>query len=260
MKYIDLDSLANRLPSLKKEYQNNKPFRYVMFDNFFSDEVAELIYSNYPDIENNSWDGTTYIDQQNKFTKRNFNADSIMNQVFQEFNAQGFIDWLNLLSDIERPLIADHTLYGGGLHQSINGAFLNVHVDYNINPETKLHRRLNVLVYMNKDWHEEYNGAVEFWDLTDGKKEKIAQFTPSFNRCVIFETNEISFHGHPTPLNTPKGINRKSLATYYYTDTRPENEIAKEHNTLYVNTEGISGSMKRLSSGVRALLERINKK
>ena len=83
---------------------------------------------------------------------------------------------------------------------------------------------------------------------------------PTFNRCVIFETNEISFHGHPKPLKTPKEINRKSIATYYYTKTRPEHEIAAGHNTVYINTEGVSGQVKRFTSGVKALLERVNKK
>ena len=154
----------------------------------------------------------------------------------------------------------DPNLFGGGLHQSIRGAFLNVHVDYNFHPDTRHHRRLNVLVYMNKDWKDEYEGHLELWDLSDGRKTLLAKVAPLFNRCVIFETNEISFHGHPKPLNAPEGVNRKSIATYYYTATRPEHEIAGEHNTVYVNTEGTGGQIKRFTSGVKALLERINKK
>ena len=150
-------------------------------------------------------------------------------------------------------------MFGGGLHQSIKGAYLNVHVDYNIHPTTQFHRRLNVIIYMNKDWKDEYEGHLELWDLTENKQELIGKFAPAYNRCVIFETNEISFHGHPKPLNAPNGINRKSIATYYYTETRSENEIAEKHNTIYVNTEGLNGSVKRLSSGVKAFLERINK-
>jgi hypothetical protein len=88
----------------------------------------------------------------------------------------------------------------------------------------------------------------------------IAKYAPTFNRCVIFETNEISFHGHPKPLKTPEGVTRKSIVAYYYTKTRPADEIANEHNTIYVNTEGILGHIKRFKSGVKAFLERINKK
>ena len=110
---------------------------------------------------------------------------------------------------------------------------------------------------MNKDWDDSYEGHLELWDLRPGKKELLAKIAPTFNRCVIFETNEISFHGHPTPLKSPEGINRKSIATYYYTKTRPEAEIAADHNTIYVNTQGLKGKVKKLDSGIKALWERI---
>jgi Rps23 Pro-64 3,4-dihydroxylase Tpa1-like proline 4-hydroxylase len=259
MQLINLDALRRRTPEIKADYQSKKPFRYVMFDNFFDPEVAELVHQNYPTIQDGVWDGTTYIDQKNKFQKTQFEQGSILNTLFTELNSQPFLEWLNEISEIEEPLVGDAELFGGGLHQSINGAFLNVHVDYNIHPKTKFHRRLNVLVYMNKDWKDEYEGHLELWDLTGEKKELLGKYAPNFNRCVIFETNEISFHGHPKPLKTPEGINRKSIATYYYTPNRPEHEIAQDHNTIYVNTEGAAGQVKRFTSGVKAFLERINK-
>jgi Rps23 Pro-64 3,4-dihydroxylase Tpa1-like proline 4-hydroxylase len=166
------------------------------------------------------------------------------------------------LKDIEyitgiENLIPDKKLFGGGLHQSIAGAFLDVHVDYNIHPETKLHRRLNILIYMNKGWRDEYEGHLQLWDMKD--KIMIGNIAPTFNRMVMFETNEISFHGHPTPLKTPRGVTRKSIAAYYYTQSRPSNEITNEHNTIYVNTQGLRGKTKNLYSGVKALLERFKR-
>lgn len=260
MKFINLEELNRRLPEIKKEYQSKKPFRYVMFENFFPEDIVEQIHKGFPTIETGEWDGTTYIDQKNKFQKTKFESGSVMETVFQELNSKAFLAWLQELTEIEDELLGDDDLFGGGLHQSVNGAFLNVHVDYNIHPKTKFHRRLNVLVYMNKDWKDEYEGHLELWDLTEGKKELIGKYAPSFNRCVIFETNEISFHGHPKKLNTPEGLTRKSIATYYYTQSRPAAEMAEEHNTIYVNTEGISGQVKRFNSGVKAFLERINRK
>ena len=260
MEFINLSDLKKRLSVIKSEYQSKQPFRYIMFDGFFHPDKAEEIYSAYPAIEYGTWNGITYIDQKHKFQQTQFEAGSIMDRVFKELNSTEFTQWLQELTDFEDTILADEELFGGGLHQSINGAFLNVHVDYNKHPTTKFHRRLNVLVYMNKEWKDEYEGHLELWDLSQGKKDRIGKYAPLFNRCVIFETNEISFHGHPKPLNTPQGVNRKSIATYYYTQSRPENEIAEEHNTIYINTEGISGQVKRFNSGVKALLERINKR
>ncbi len=249
--------LKHRARSIKKDFQSAKPFRFVSFDGIFKDERIDEILDEYPKI-NDDWNGTTYINQKNKFQKSEFEPSSTMQNVFDELNSPVFVNWLQIITEIKEPILSDPTLFGGGLHQSVNGAFLNVHVDYNIHPETKHHRRLNVIVYMNNDWQDQYEGHLELWDLSNGKKDQIARIAPNLNRCVIFETNEISFHGHPAPLKTPKGINRKSIATYYYSKVRPVQEVSDKHNTIYVNTRGFGGQVKLLSSGIKALLERIN--
>jgi Rps23 Pro-64 3,4-dihydroxylase Tpa1-like proline 4-hydroxylase len=259
MNHIDFESLQARQQAIHNDYQSKKPFRYTMFENFFKSEAAERIYNGYPTISDGRWDGTTYVDQKNKFQKTKFEPGSVFNDVFQELNSPAFLKWLEAVTGVP-DLLGDDELFGGGLHQSIQGAFLNVHVDYNIHPETKFHRRLNVLVYMNKDWKDEYEGHLELWDLSNNKKDLLAKIAPLFNRCVIFETNEISYHGHPRPLKAPRDVNRKSIATYYYTESRPDHEIAGEHNTIYVNTEGAGGQLKRLSSAFKALIERVTKK
>ena len=260
MELIDFDSLRERQSMIKADYQSKKPFRHVTFDNFFKAEEVELIHENYPSIEKGKWDGTTYLDQKNKFQKNKFRDGTVMDKVFKEMNSSEFLEWLAEVTEMEEELLGDKDLFGGGLHQSTTGAYLNVHVDYNIHPETKFHRRLNVLVYMNKGWKEEYEGYLELWDLSGDNKVQLGKFAPSFNKCVIFETNEVSFHGHPKPLNTPAEMNRKSIATYYYTKSRPDSEIATDHNTLYVNTEGVGGQFKRFTSGIKAFLERVKKR
>ena len=219
--------------------------------------MAERIHAQYPSVHEGNWDATTYIDQKKKFQQSTFATGTMFDDVFRELNSTRFLQWLKEVTSLEEDLIADETLFGGGLHQSVSGAFLNVHVDYNIHPKTKLHRRLNVLVYLNKDWKDEYEGHLELWDFTEGGKKLMERIAPSFNRCVIFETNEISYHGHPKPLKTPPGVSRKSLAVYYYTQTRPQNELAADHNSVFVNTEGVSGQMKRFLSGVKAFFERL---
>ncbi len=128
-------------------------------------------------------------------------------------------------------LIADPHFEGGGLHQIERGGHLKVHADFNRHPHTQLDRRLNVLVYLNRDWQPEYGGALELWNRDMSRSE--AQILPYFNRCVVFSTTSTSFHGHPEPLNCPEGRTRKSLALYYYTKDRPASERRDEHNTLF---------------------------
>lgn len=258
MEYINLERLSKNLDGIRSTFQSERPFRYTVIEAFFNPEKAEFMYANYPRITDDVWDGTTYIDQKNKFQKTTFETGSWMEKVFGELNSLRFTRWLEELTGI-KEILPDDTLLGGGLHQSCAGAFLNVHIDYNQHHTTKLHRRLNVLVYLNKDWKDNYEGHLELWDLTKSNGKMIKKIAPTFNRCVIFETNEVSFHGHPKPLSTPPGVTRKSIATYYYTASRPVQEIAPEHNTIYVNTEGVRGQAKRLRSGMKALLERIDK-
>ena len=258
MNFID-NKFLTQIVNLNNEFNNKKPFRYLIYDGFLKSEIAKEAYNNYPNIDANgkSWDGTTYLDQKNKFTKTKFEKNSIFNKLFDEFNSDNFTSIISKITDIN-DLTGDSELFGGGLHQSINGAFLNVHVDYNFHPITKYHRRCNLIIYLNKNWKQEYNGHLELWDFTKSKKGNlIERISPEFNRAVIFETNEISYHGHPHPLITPKDVNRKSLALYYYTKDRPTNEISSEHNTIYKNTTGTKGKINRLKSGIKAIIERI---
>lgn len=256
MELIDYSSLEHRKEQLHKAWHEAQPFHYIVFENFFTPEAAELILQNYPTTTQGGWDNTTYINQRNKFSMTKF-TNPVIQQAFNELNSPKLLPTIEYITGI-KDLVADEQLFGGGLHQSITGAFLDVHVDFNYHPETKYHRRMNILVYMNKDWKMDYNGYLELWDMS--AKKQLAYVEPKFNRCVIFETNEISFHGHPKPLNTPEGISRKSLAAYYYTKERPENEVAQDHNTIYVNTEGTEGVVKNLKSGLKAFTERIIKK
>ena len=255
------NKVLNNINKIKEDFLAKKPFKYTVIEEFFDSELAEKIYQSYPeiDLDNKSWDGTTYLDQRNKFTKTKFTKNSILNNVFSSLNSSDFLEKIETITSIDE-LIGDPDLFGGGLHQSVKGAVLNVHIDYNLHPETKLHRRCNLIIFMNKNWKDKYEGHLELWDFVNHKNGKrIEKISPVFNRAVIFETNEISFHGHPHKLNTPDGINRKSIATYYYTKTRPENEVASEHNTVYKNVNGLNGGINRFKNGLKALFERIRK-
>jgi hypothetical protein len=98
-----------------------------------------------------------------------------------------------------------------------NGGHLSIHADFNLHPILRLERRINVLIYLNKDWLPEYGGQFEFWD-TEMKERKLT-VDPLFNRCVIFNTTSNSYHGNPNPVNHPGGKSRMSIALYYYTAT-----------------------------------------
>jgi Rps23 Pro-64 3,4-dihydroxylase Tpa1-like proline 4-hydroxylase len=106
-------------------------------------------------------------------------------------------------------------MWGGGLHQTLPGGMLRVHADFLKHPHYGLDRRMNLLLFLNKDWKPEYGGALELWD--ENMERLVTQVEPLANRCVIFTTSPTSYHGYTQPITCPQGMSRKSLAAYYYT-------------------------------------------
>jgi hypothetical protein len=123
---------------------------------------------------------------------------------------------VTMLSCLRRTLQPD----GAGFHEIANGGRLGLHVDFRIHGRLRLQRRLNLLLYLNKSWQDSYGGHFEMWDKAI--KQRVHRVAPLFNRCVIFNTDNNSWHGHPEPLNTPPGVTRKSMALYYYTASHTE--------------------------------------
>jgi hypothetical protein len=140
-----------------------------------------------------------------------------------------FLDLMSELVGIPN-LIADPDLDGGGIHETNAGGRLDVHVDFNYLEAKKLHRRLNILIYFNRDWQENYGGYLDIWD--HHVNECRGAFAPIFNRACGFATSEISWHG-VTPLTCPPGIVRKSFAAYFYTREAPAGWDGKSHSTIF---------------------------
>jgi Rps23 Pro-64 3,4-dihydroxylase Tpa1-like proline 4-hydroxylase len=143
--------------------------------------------------------------------------------------SEKFLSDLSYITNMPN-LLADDQLVGGGIHVTGPGGRLDVHVDFNYIEERQLHRRLNLLLYLNSGWDENWGGQIQLWDKD--VKHCEAAFAPAFNRCVIFETNEISFHG-VVPVSHAAATPRKSFATYYYTKEAPAHWTGISHGTIF---------------------------
>jgi Rps23 Pro-64 3,4-dihydroxylase Tpa1-like proline 4-hydroxylase len=146
----------------------------------------------------------------------------------QELNSAEFLKFLESLTGIE-GLIGDPYYEGGGIHETKKGGFLKVHTDFNYHKKLKLDRRINLLLYLNSDWKEEYGGHLELWDTDMSSCRR--KLLPVINRMVIFSTTDFSYHGHPEPLSCPDNRSRRSLAFYYYTNGRPGSEVQFDKST-----------------------------
>jgi Rps23 Pro-64 3,4-dihydroxylase Tpa1-like proline 4-hydroxylase len=245
---ISLSGLIKRKKILRQAWTQGKYFPYVVVDDFLPADFAEDILAAFPSYGDESWFIGNYLHQKKQVYQTTNFPDPISNY-HKLTSSQEFLDLVSEITGIGN-LLSDPELTGGGLHQSTDGGFLDVHTDFNFHPRTKFHRRLNLLLYLNKDWKSHYEGYLEFWDMNT--KVRFENISPDFNRAVIFATSEISWHGHPAPLNIPENITRKSLSSYYYTKEGSSTETAPEHNTIYIQTSGISGYAKTLGSAINA--------
>ena len=202
-------------PALSRQFRENKPYPHLQLTGFLVPDIAAEMASEFPGLETDAW--TRYKHQNEDkvgLTKREL-FPPLLGEVVDELNSPAFVKWLSQVTGIP-GLLADDTLEGGGLHQSGPGGFLNVHTDFRTHHYHKnWRRRVNLIVYLNPNWDERWGGAIELWDRD--VKECVAKVPPLLNEALIFETNEISYHGFPEPLCCPQGQSRKSLALYYYT-------------------------------------------
>lgn len=209
----------------RTQYQTNKPFSHIVLDGL----ANESILTNAHDEFKKSIGWHRFDNEKEKKFTLNCGLKAIHNEILTQCNSDKFVKFLEVLTSIEN-LKADPLLMGGGLHRIKPGGKLNLHVDFNYHPVTKFDRRLNVLLFLNPEWKEEYGGHLE---LCDGDLNPIQKILPIFNRMVIFNTTDFSWHGHPEPLKCPEGMSRKSFALYYYSDGRPKNEKSDEHSTIF---------------------------
>lgn len=221
---------------LSSQYCSAEPYPHIVIDNFLPNELAECILDNFP-VESEKKVKSEYdlnysgiqVHKRQIFPN---NCNEISRNIFNFFNSASFLQFLEGLTKIE-GLISDPYYNGGGFHEIFPGGKLGVHADFRINEQLHLSRRLNVLIYLNKNWLAEFGGNLEIWDRQ--MKKKIHSITPIFNRCVIFNTDATSFHGHPEPLTCPPSLTRKSVALYYYTASKSIYEEVPSSTTMYVS-------------------------
>ena len=229
-KFINLDEVSTKY---HQQYLNNKPFSHIVFDNFFNTLFLEKILEDFP--KNLEKTGIKFEDKQEKKIASK-NPDIISNNtntLINFLNSYKFLNFLNNLSGMQETLIPDPYLWGGGYHELKNGGYLNIHADFNVHPQLELNRRINLLIYLNKNWKENYGGSLELWDKDMSKC--VSKIIPTFNKIVIFNTNDFSYHGNPEIIDNPHNTSRKSIALYYYSNGRPRTDAKDEisHNTIF---------------------------
>lgn len=213
--------------SLRDSYAAAEPFPHIVIDSFFLPEVAEQIATELETADISEWYRDDHAEQVNKFWMDDPDSlPEVTGAALRFMNTLDACEFLSSLTGID-GLQSDPAYLGGGVHVSLAGGRLGVHSDFNLHPNSGLHRRVNALIFLNRDWDPGWNGQLELWskDLL----RVVKRVDPSFNRMVAFTITDDAFHGVPTPLACPPDRKRLSLALYYYTSDRPEAEKSPFH-------------------------------
>jgi hypothetical protein len=213
---FDYDTWGRASVALAAAYRAADPFPHVVLDDFLVGTAAARMADEFPDATGEAWIRYQHVNE-NKLGRRDRETfGPTLQAAIDELSSSRFIAFLESVTGVGR-LLADPLLEGGGLHQSGRGGFLNVHADFTVHPHRpRWRRRVNVLVYLNEGWRDEWGGHLELWD--SGVTRAVQRISPRQNRVVIFNTDESAFHGHPDPTACPPGHSRKSIALYYFTE------------------------------------------
>ena len=210
---------------LHEDYTSATPFPHIVLENFFPKEVLEPVAAEVKNLKEWEKERKKHHQMLKRTTQTLTKMPSKTKSFIRHLNSPNFLQFLEKVTG-NTAIIPDPYLEGGGLHSILPGGYLNMHTDYNKHPKLGLHRILNVLIYLNKGWKEEWKGHLQLGMQTGDHK----LVPPVFNTMVIFRTDDESFHGHPKPLNCPKGVSRDSIALYYFSKERKDGGVIKQTN------------------------------
>jgi hypothetical protein len=217
---------------LRAAVRSAKPFPNVCLDSFLQEPFAREIAASFPSYNEATRIGRSFKAVNERGKVQVTDAAKFAGPIARlnaELASPEFVELLSDLFGIPK-LLADGDLVGGGMHQTGPRGHLDVHVDFNYIEERQLFRRLNLLLYFNEGWREEWGGELELWDAQVKVRHHLVP--PAFNRCLIFETSEISFHG-VRAVTCPEGTSRRSFAAYYYTREPPPGWTGRNHTTIF---------------------------
>jgi Rps23 Pro-64 3,4-dihydroxylase Tpa1-like proline 4-hydroxylase len=229
-----------KLDTLKYIYTTAIPLKHIYIDSFLSKSDLDSILSEWPSLQDTHWHTLNRMIEYGVGNKLEISSLELMGnktqEIIKKLISDPFIKSLEYLTEIKN-LKSDIELYGGGLVYTPKGGFLKVHADFNYYNKIKMYRRINIIIYLNEEWEESWNGNLEFWSEDMIKKQS---YSPKLNTAIIFHVHDKAFHGYPDKINCPDTIGRKSINLYYYTEENDELQNKVPHKTIWKDTNNTS--------------------
>jgi len=230
-------SIIEKLAEYQKEFRGNPPFPYIVLDDFLEKDYAEQLLIDFPEIISHRSVNQTDDFEEKSIVEEIDHISPFFSGFYDYINSNKFLAIISALTGIN-DLLPDTKMLGGGAHEYFDGQGLDPHIDANYLDSKRLYRRLNMQLFLNKDWDDSWGAVAELHsDPRNPSKDKISTISPVFNKCVIFEISEHSWHGISKvclPKNQ-KSLSRKSLNLYIYTRNRPTDETVPSHSAIYAH-------------------------
>jgi hypothetical protein len=227
--------VLHRADAYAQAFAQARPFRHVQIEGFFAPEYLERLRAEFPAFDPRYARNEEGTVGNKAVVERIRGIGPAYAQLDSLIQSKPFLDLVSKITGIP-DLLYDAWYFGGGTHENRHGQDLDPHVDFNRHPITGWHRRLNLIVYLNPEWEEAWGGCLDLHRDPAADDDEVVRIAPLDNRCVIFETNEISWHGFER-IDLPESkreLSRRSIALYFYTAERPADELADSHSTIYV--------------------------
>lgn len=220
----------------KEQFILTKPFPYVKIENVLDISFALELQDEILNIEDKYWDRYENPFEHKYTFKDKDNIPTKCNSLFKLLTSNVFLEYLSSIMGYE--IKNDPTKNWWGIHKYDNEDCLDIHVDAGLHPKTKQNKQLTLGIYLSKDWKEENGGHLEIWEgensfNNDAKIIKCCdRILPEFNRLILFENNDFSWHGNPIPVICKNGEKRFFVTVSYVSEQY--HDLNKKEKAFFV--------------------------
>ena len=226
------DLIASRIDAEadgRASFEASGGIRHLAIDDLLPADVARRIGEGFPHTSEMVRNRKL---REDKYVSAQLNRhDPLVEEAVYGFQSRPVLDAVERATGISGLQPDDH-LYAGGISSMTRGQFLAPHLDNSHDKDRQRWRVLNLLYYVTPDWTPGRGGSLELWP--DGPRGRRMSIESRFNRLVIMETHEGSWHS----VSSIEADGARNCVSNYYFRARPIHDGERYHVTSFRSWPG----------------------